>query len=198
MKTKTIVIIIGILALAFLIFQAYFIYSQKDIETYQYETIKTIGDIEIRKYESALFTSVTLVTSEYKTAASEGFNALGGYIFGSNETKENIAMTSPVTMSLEDSITMQFLVPKAYLKENLPVPNHKNIEFKQQPEKTVAAICFGGWANKEKIGKYKDELIKVLEENNIAYTKNFSFLGYNAPFEVFNRKNEVIVELKQQ
>jgi len=196
MKTKTILIILGLIFLAFVVFQAYFMFAQKDIETHQYKVIKTIDVVEIRKYESALFTSVKLNTGDYDKAGSEGFNALGGYIFGSNETKENIAMTSPVNMSLEDSVTMQFMVPKEYNKEDLPKPNQKNIEFKQMPEKTVAAISFGGWANNKKIEKYKNTLIQILDKNDIDYTNKFSFLGYNAPFEVFNRKNEVIVELK--
>ena len=196
MKIKTILIILGVIIAAFLIFQFYFIYSQKDIETHQYQTLKKIDNIEIRKYESALFTSIKLATGDYDKAGSEGFNALGGYIFGDNETKENIAMTSPVNMSLEDSVTMQFLVPKAYKKEDLPIPNQKKIQFKQMPEKTVAVISFGGWANKDKIDKYKNALKQTLDKNGIAYFNKFSFLGYNAPFEVFNRKNEVIVVLE--
>jgi len=196
MKIKTILILLSVIIFAFLISQAYLIYTQKDIETHQYKILKTVDDIEIRKYESALFTSVKLSTGDYDKAGKEGFKALGGYIFGSNETQENIAMTSPVNMSLEDSVTMKFMVPKQYDKEDLPKPNQTNIEFKHMPEKTVAAITFGGWANTNKIETYKRTLKQVLDKNNIAYTNNFSFLGYNAPFEVFNRKNEVIVELK--
>lgn len=196
MKIKTILIILGVIIAAFLIFQFYFIYSQKDIETHQYQTLKKIDNIEIRKYESALFTSIKLATDDYDKAGSEGFNALGGYIFGDNETKQKIVMTSPVNMSLEDSVTMQFLVPKAYKKEDLPIPNQKKIQFKQMPEKTVAVISFGGWANKDKIDKYKNALKQTLDKNGIAYSNKFSFLGYNAPFEVFNRKNEVIVVLE--
>jgi len=196
MKLKTILIILSIIVFAFLIFQAYFIYTQKHIETHQYKTIKTVGAIEIRKYESALFTSIKLNTGDYDKAGSEGFKALGGYIFGSNETEENIAMTSPVNMSLEDSVTMQFMVPKQYKKEDLPRPNQEEIEFTKMPEKTVAAITFGGWANKERIEKYKGILKETLNKNNITHNNNFSFLGYNAPFEVFNRKNEIIVELE--
>ena len=40
------------------------------------------------------------------------------------------------------------------------------------------------------------KLIDVLESKGIQYTDNFYFLGYNAPMEVFNRKNEIIVELE--
>ena len=90
------------------------------------------------------------------------------------------------------------MVPKKFNKENLPKPNPSNIEFKEEPAKTVAAIRFGGWANNEKIEKYKQKLIAALDAEGIAYTKKFYFLGYNPPFEFFNRKNEIIVELSTQ
>lgn len=104
-------------------------------------------------------------------------------------------MTSPVAMSLEDSMTMMFMVPEKYSKETLPRPNQSDISFHEEPAKTVAAITFGGWADDEKIEKYKAQLTAALDDEGIAYTNHFYFLGYNAPYEVFNRKNEVIVEL---
>ena len=60
----------------------------------------------------------------------------------------------------------------------------------------MAAITFGGWANDEKLEKYKQKLKSALEAEGIAYTNKFYFFGYNPPYEVFNRKNEVAVELK--
>ena len=69
------------------------------------------------------------------------------------------------------------------------------LKFHEEPEKRVAAISFGGWADDEKIEKYKKQLIKALEAEGIAYTNRFYFLGYNAPYEVLRRKNEIIVEL---
>ena len=105
-------------------------------------------------------------------------------------------MTSPVAMSLEDSMTMMFMVPKELKKEMLPKPNQSLIEFKKEPAKTVAAISFSGWANDKKIEKYKQKLKSALDAEGIAYADRFYFFGYNAPYEVFNRKNEVIVELQ--
>ena len=81
-------------------------------------------------------------------------------------------------------------------KEDLPIPNDPLIEFKEIPAKKMAAISFKGWADDKKIASYKKMLIKALEKEGIKYSNNFLFLGYNAPIEVFNRKNEVIVELK--
>ena len=191
---KIVISILGTLVLVFVIVQLFALKTQKDIETYPYVVVKKYDQFEIRKYESRLFTSVTLPTNQYKNASGNGFSILAGYIFGNNKTNEKIAMTSPVAMSLEDSMTMMFMVPEKN-KESLPEPNSKQIKFQEEPAKTVAAITFGGWADQEKINRYKSELIEALESNKISYTQKFYFLGYNAPYETYNRRNEVIVEL---
>lgn len=192
---KVFLIILGIVAVIFIIVQVYFTKVQKDIEMYSYSVEKKYSNFEIRVYEPTLFSSVKLSEDKYKNASSKGFSILAGYIFGGNDKAENIAMTSPVSMSLEDSMTMMFMVPKKYNKENLPTPNQSQIEFVEMPEKRMAAIQFGGWANDERIEKYKQKLIALLEENDLNYTNKYYFFGYNAPFEVVNRRNEIVVEL---
>jgi hypothetical protein len=104
-------------------------------------------------------------------------------------------MTSPVSMTLEDSMTMMFMVPKKYNIESLPKPTQSNIEIKKIESKKMAAITFGGWANDKKINLYKSKLISLLKSEGISFSDNFFFFGYNAPYEFFNRKNEILVEL---
>ena len=193
---KIILSIFGIILILFVISQLFFLNSQRNIETYAFTIIDSYETIEIRQYEASLFTSVQMSSNNYRKTSSKGFSVLAGYIFGGNDKEEKIAMTSPVAMSLKDSTTMMFLVPKKYTRDNLPVPNDSSIEFKDVPEKKVAAISFGGWANDSKIASFKKKLIDVLNSKGIKYTDNFYFLGYNAPMEVFNRKNEIIVELE--
>jgi hypothetical protein len=193
---KIAIIALGVILPAFICIQLYFIHLQRNIETYPYVVKKKYQQVEIRSYETTLFTSVRLSTKGYKNSASQGFSILAGYIFGNNERNEKIAMTSPVSMSLEDTMTMMFMVPKKFKKDMLPKPNQTGIEFKQEPAKILAAITFSGWANDIKIEKYKQQLNAVLDAEGIAYTNQFYFFGYNAPYEVFNRKNEVIVELQ--
>ncbi|MDG1158997.1 MAG: heme-binding protein [Flavobacteriales bacterium] len=188
-------IFIGILVVGFTAVQIFAWKSQQSIESYPYTVEKSFGDFEIRAYEASLFTSVKLGSNEYKKASSQGFSILAGYIFGANEKQEKIAMTSPVAMSLEDSMTMMFMVPKKFNKSNLPKPNQSDIEFKEMPAKRVAAITFGGWSDDEKIALHKEQLTKALDEAGIGYSTRFYYLGYNPPYEVFGRKNEVIVEL---
>jgi hypothetical protein len=192
---KILLILLGVLLLAFIVVQIFAMRSQRNIETYPYVVEKKYDTFEIRNYEASLFSSVQLSTNEYKKGSSRGFSILAGYIFGGNEKNEKIAMTSPVAMSLEDSMTMMFMVPEKYNKETLPRPNQSDISFHEEPAKTVAAITFGGWADDEKIEKYKAQLTAALDDEGIVYTNHFYLLGYNAPYEVFNRKNEIIVEL---
>lgn len=195
---KTLLIVLGVILIAFIIIQVFARSGQRNIERYPYVVYKKYGTFEIRSYEATLFTSVKLPMKEYKDASRKGFSILAGYIFGGNERNEKIAMTSPVAMSLEDSMTVMFMVPKKFKKETLPQPSQSQIEFREEPAKTVAAITFGGWANDEKIEKYKEKLKVALDAEGIPYTNRFYFLGYNPPFEVFNRKNEVIVELQKE
>ena len=195
---KILLILLGVTLLVFIVIQFFAISGQRNIETYPYVVNRKYNAFEIRSYEATLFTSVQLSGNTYKDNSSKGFSILAGYIFGGNEKNEKIAMTSPVSMSLEDSMTMMFMVPRGFKKETLPQPNQSQIKFREEPAKTVAAITFGGWSNDKKIEKYKQLLISALDAESISYTNRFYFFGYNPPFEVFNRKNEIIVELKSE
>jgi hypothetical protein len=197
-KMKILLISLGVLFIVFIIVQLFAINSQRNIETYTYVVNKNYNSFEIRSYEATLFTSVKLSTNGFKDGSSKGFSILAGYIFGKNKRNEKISMTSPVSMSLDNSMTMMFMVPKKFKKETLPQPNLSKIKFREEPAKTVAAINFNGWANDQKIEIYKQKLKSALDAEGIIYTNRFYFLGYNAPYEVFNRKNEVIVELTNE
>jgi len=193
---KVIFFLIGVIFIVFIAVQIFGFFSQRGIQKYPYKTVEVFDSFEVREYEPSLFTSVKLTASDYKTASSQGFSMLAGYIFGGNESEEKIAMTSPVSMSIGDSVTMMFMVPKEIKKEDLPKPNQSNIVFKEEPAKTMAAISFGGWANDSKIKSFKDTLTSALERQGIAHQNRFYFFGYNAPYEVFNRLNEVLVEIE--
>ena len=192
---KIVIIIISISVSTIAIAQIYLSRSTQQTEQHSYKVIKKFDKFEIRKYDAALFSSVKLNKKAYKESSSEGFRILAGYIFGDNETKEKIAMTSPVVMELGDTSKMMFMVPKNYNLKNLPNPKNSKIVFEKEEEKIIAAIRFDGWADDEKIEKYKTILMNELVKEKLSYINKFSFLGYNPPYEVMNRRNEVVVEL---
>lgn len=189
-----VVIIISILVLIAVV-QIYLSKSTQQTEQHSYKVIKKFDNFEIRKYDAALFSSVKLSKKGYKESSSEGFGILAGYIFGGNEANKKIAMTSPVVMELGDASKMMFMVPKNYNLQNLPKPKNSKIVFEKEEEKIIAAIRFDGWADDEKIEKYRSVLMNELVKEKLNYINKFSFLGYNSPYEVMNRRNEVVVEL---
>lgn len=189
--------IISIIVIVFVVLlaQVYSTMSTEKTEQHKYQVLTTYDNVEIRKYEPAIFTSVKMRSKTYEESSGKGFRVLAGYIFGGNTSNESIAMTSPVTMELGETMTMKFMVPKGYDMNSLPEPNDKNITFEVQPEKIIAAIRFDGWASDEKIAKHIEILRDALAKAHIKHTNKFSYLGYNPPYEVINRRNEVVVEV---
>lgn len=192
---KTSIIITLSLIIIFFLTQAFMANSTKKVESLKYEVLQKFEKFEVRKYKAANFSYVKMNASSYKESSGKGFRTLAGYIFGGNEKNQKIAMTSPVAMDLDDSITMKFMIPNDLDLDDLPTPDNDQVKFIKESEKLVAAIQFGGWASDSKIEKYKKELIQHLKENKIEYKNKFSYFGYNPPYEVINRRNEVIVEL---
>ncbi len=169
--------------------------STKNTENHPYTVIKDYGSFEIRTYEPAIYSYVVMESGTYKSASSQGFRKLAAYIFGGNEKNQKIAMTTPVSMSMQDSTVMKFKVPEGMEMEDLPKPNDPSVKFEKEEEKTVAALQFGGFANDDIIAAKTEELKTLLEGEGITHKGNFSFLGYNPPYEVVDRRNEVIVEI---
>ena len=169
------------------------------IRTQPFQVIETKKDFEIRLYPSATMATFKMAVKSYKELASPGFRKLASFIFGGNNTNENIAMTSPVHMDINNTqSTMSFVMPSEYTKDNLPQPNDSSITIETTPEEYIAALKFGGYANDNKIKKYDAKLERALNANEIEYYGNFRFLGYNAPFQFWNRKNEIIVSVHWQ
>lgn len=187
---------LGLAALAvFIILQAFVMRSTSDTEQHKYEVLQSFEGFEVRRYEAAVFTSVILPAGSYRQNSGSGFRVLAGYIFGGNERNESIAMTSPVVMEMGEAQKMKFMVPSAYRPDDLPTPNDPNIVFEEEPARIMAAIQFGGWADDDKIAEHRAKLEKLLADAGLRHTGEFNYLGYNPPYEVVNRRNEVVVEL---
>jgi len=193
---KIVLIIVGIIAILFIVFQIYTSMSTGKTETQLYKVIRVEKDFEIRFYPSTTMAVITSSAKTYKELGSSGFTKLAGYIFGGNKDKKQIAMTSPVHMDIGDSVSsMSFVMPANYNKDNLPLPNNAEVTIKIAPDEYVAAIKFVGFASQEAIKKYTVMLENALKEKQISYYGHFRYLGYNPPYQIFGRRNEIIVAL---
>jgi hypothetical protein len=162
----------------------------------RYTIIRTGKDFEIRFYPSVTIATVTSPAKSHKELAGAGFRQLAAYIFGGNESKQQIAMTSPVHMDINDSLSsMSFVMPSQYNKSNIPKPINREVMISNTPDEYVAALKFSGFASDKDIKKYTEKLEQALKQNGITYYGNFRFLGYDAPYKLFGRRNEIIVSI---
>jgi hypothetical protein len=171
--------------------------NKMSIEHRKYEVLQKEGNFEIRLYPIAIQASTKMKTAKYSESASMGFRKLAGYIFGGNSGEKKIAMTSPVEISMGDEKSeMSFTMPSQMKLSDLPEPNDKNIFFKETPEEFTASISFGGYASDTKIQDKINELKKILSQKNLKTIGAFKYLGYNSPFRIIGRRNEIIVPIE--
>jgi effector-binding domain-containing protein len=90
---------------------------------------------------------------------------------------------------------MSFVMPEEHAIENLPEPNSKNVEIIQIQPKTYAVLEFTGYANDKKIKKHTKRLLQFMKAENLVPIGTIKYLGYNPPWQVLGRKNEVAVEV---
>jgi len=195
MKTL-IVTIAGIIAI-FILFQSFTLMSVIKTETQKYTVVFKEKDLEIRFYPSATIASLRSGAKTYSEMANPGFRALAGYIFGGNEANTKISMTSPVHMDVNDSTSsMSFVMPSSYNESNLPKPNDPRIIISKTSDEYVASLRFGGFASDRNLKFYSDKLQKLLKEKGISTYGHYRYLGYNPPFQLFGRRNEIIVSVR--
>lgn len=170
-------------------------FTNSKIETPKYKVLASYGDVEIRRYPKMVVAKTNLSEKSYDGEANNGFRTIASYIFGGNEKNEKIAMTAPVVMNMGDTASMYFVMPSSYAKESLPKPNSSAVQIVEESEKTLAVITYGGFSSDEKIEKHRKLLEKTLKEQNIETKGAYLYMGYNAPWDVLKRRNEVAVEI---
>lgn len=191
-KMKTIVIL-SVLLVAFVILaKAAF----PPVEQQQYVCLEKEGKFEIRRYPPALVASVYDKDKSYSESANSSFRRLANFIFGGNQNNVKIAMTAPVHMEFSESGSkMSFVMPSGFDEKSLPRPNDPGVEITRSEERKVVVLGFGGFANDKKIKSKTAELMRYIEERGLKIKGSPEYLGYDSPFKLVGRKNEIIAEI---
>ncbi|KAG5020218.1 heme-binding protein 2-like [Glycine soja] len=159
--------------------------------------IKYVGkNFEIRRYNSPVWISNLAVQDPSLVGATRsGFKRLFSYIYGNNNYKKEMNMTTPVISEVSinggnSSIVVSFYVPKVNqadppLANGLYVQRWKTID--------VAVRQFGGFVKDSNIGLQVSALNDSLTGTTwSAIVKNkYIVAQYNSPFELYNRVNEI-------
>lgn len=160
-------------------------------QTQPYELISVHKDVEIRYYPPAMKVKVSGPLRN-----NGNFNALFRYISGDNDSREKIAMTTPVYMETQDDVqTMEFVLPEKYL-ESAPQPSANGVEVYQSEQAYFAAIRYSGYSNESKVMRAKQKLFSLLNKEQIEIMGDILVLSYDSPYKFYNRRNEVMVKVK--
>lgn len=192
---KMIYVLIGIFSVLIIIVIAMsFRYS--NIEMPKYTVLKSYEkNIELRQYPNMIVAKTSVKDKSFENSGSDGFRSIAGYIFGGNEKAQKIAMTSPVVMELNDSATMYFVMPSQYKKDELPNPSNKKVTIQEEVSKVLLVVRYGGYSNDERIESHITVLKNIIQKHNLKATGGFMYMGYNAPWDIINRRNEVAIEI---
>jgi hypothetical protein len=196
MKRFLMYIVVG-LVVVFVGLQAWTTMSTKGTPQQPYTVLATMGDLEVRHYPEAISASVVRSGSAYREVANTGFRSLAGYIFGGNAQGRQIAMTAPVHMEMgADSSRMRFIMPEGLTMDSLPRPDDPNVQLERVPAETVAVLRFGGFAKDEAIAQRSKELMDMVRAAGLETRGPVRFLGYDPPWQLVARRNEVIVAVQ--
>ncbi|WP_309666443.1 heme-binding protein [Tabrizicola sp.] len=180
-------------------------------ETPDYTVEVTDGAFEIRQYPPHIAAEVT-VSGSRDAAINAGFRVLAGYIFGGNEAKAKVAMTTPVTQAPSEKIamttpvtqtgsdhgwTVQFMMPAAYTLDTLPKPNDSRIRLVTTKPVRMVVLRFSGIPTTASLASRTEELRAWAKAKGLATTGEPQFMFYDAPFKLpWKRRNEVAFRLE--
>lgn len=167
------------------------------IEEPEFKLLAEAQDYEVRKYEPYLVAEVDV---SGKSADSQGFRTLAGFIFGDNASSEKMQMTAPVESresEQSDSVTYGFVMEEKYTLETLPSPNDKRIRVREKPARIVAVRRFSGRWTDTNFSRHEGVLLESLRADGIETVGEVELARYNGPFTPwFMRRNEVMVPIK--
>lgn len=186
--------------------------QSRAIEEPEYEVLKTIGKVELRRYAPYVVAEVVL-ESTADEAGNKAFPILAGYIFGKNKGEKRFAMTAPVTqaaapMRMEmtapvtqslgaDGYRVQFVLPKAVSLEAAPEPLDPRVKLREVPAATRAVLRYSGTWSQANYEEHLGLLRQTLQAQGLATQGEPVLARYNAPLTPwFMRRNEVWLDLR--
>lgn len=183
------------------------------IEEAKYTVIKKAGEFELRQYEPKIVAE-TFVEGDFGKVGNKGFRRLYGYISGGNRTKEEIAMTAPVTQeAISQKIAMTapvgqekvngkwritFVMPAQYSMDTLPKPLDPEVSLREVPGRLMAANRYSGTWSKTRYLKHEAQLQKWIKTLGLEQIGEPVFARHNPPYTPwFLRRNEVLIPVKR-
>lgn len=176
-------------------------------ETPAYRVERVVNGAEVRAYGPSVVAEVTVGGSR-SGAANAGFRVLAGYIFGGNDDRAKIAMTTPVAQVPDPATatppgagaqqwTIRFTMPSKWSLGSLPAARDSRIRMIEAPPRRMLVTTFSGRPTDAALGAAQDKLRATAQAAGLQTTGAPEYLFYDAPFTLpWNRRNEVALALR--
>jgi len=167
------------------------------LDSPQYTVVGKYEDYEVREYSASGWVSTDQEGMELDKSSKGMFWKLFKFIDKGNSAEEKIAMTCPVLMKItpgqgpacESAFTMSFYVPPR--EGELPQPVDETVYHSQLPPMKVYIRSFAGFASSSVRVREAEALSKALPMGADYETDYWIYAGYDSPFKLFNRHNEI-------
>jgi hypothetical protein len=181
--------------------------AQESIEQPRYEIFEEVDGVELRQYSEQIVAEVTVEAANMGQASNIGFRPLADFIFGNNQSADQIAMTAPVTTQEQSSgtkiamtapvttaaqgnnlYTVRFSMPTKWTMDNLPRPNNPAVRITQLPRQKIVAVRFVGDRSSDQIEMANQQIAKFMENRGLEPASNSIIAGYDGPYVPRSRR----------
>jgi SOUL heme-binding protein len=162
-----------------------------------YTVEERVGELEIRRYDARVEAETMIDVADTTTAIDRGFDILAKYIFGANDRKEKLGMTTPVTSKyVEGDTRVAFIMPITRTAASLPAPDDSRIEITEVPPRRVAVLAFRGRQREKLIEEKELELKQLVAKAGLSAKGEPVYAGFDPPWTLpLIRRNEVWIEV---
>jgi len=184
----------------------------------QYAVLSAGKDYEIREYEAycVASTSMSKIGESYSmddlTKGGAAFNALAAYVFGANDEKRTMDMTTPVTTTSLGEMRFYLKDYEGSTVDSFPEPLSREDGYNEQgivkiievPQAQLAVARFTGFVTEGEVLRQKDALLTALAMDS-QYEVDVShgavvphvIFQYNPPYTIpMVRRNEIAVPVR--
>lgn len=162
-------------------------------ESAPYRVVRANGKFEVRDYPA--LTVAETPRARVGNEADGSFNRLFRFITGGNDTKQKIAMTTPVFMSGgETDATMAFVLPAKMKTGDVPKPSDGSVTVRELKAGRFAVLRYSGGRNAKHEAETLERLRAWLKLEGLIELSPPIYGYFDPPWTpAFLRRNEVMV-----
>ncbi len=196
--SRMIYIVLGVFAVG-LVYFGWKLTARGAYESAQYTIVEAEGPFQLREYSDLMLVTTKM---QFESQGDDGsFMRLFGYISGGNDSKQNVAMTTPVFMEPEEDDSqgqMSFVIPKAVADERVPEPASDGVALQKRTGGRFAVIRFAGRVSKTTSAQAESKLRDWIKDKGLVIGDGqVEIAGYDPPWTPGPmRRNEALIRMK--